>query len=101
MAHSEYLAAPWQPLWDLIPLKYPYISHFVSLSCKNFNMILVAVILRTAKAGNHFLMSEKIPKPLFINNIKALFFTAAHQTLVAHITWKCDLAKWTVLSSGK
>lgn len=64
-------------------------------------MILVAVILRTAKAAKHFLVSEKIPKPLFINNIKASFFTAAHQTLAAHIIWKCDLAKWAVFSSGK
>lgn len=64
-------------------------------------MILVTAILRTAKATNHFLMSAKIPKPLFINSIKALFSTAVHQTLAAKIAWKCDLAKLAVLSCGK
>jgi len=46
-------------------------------------MILLTPILKIAKATNHFLMSAKIPKPLFINSIKAFFSTAVHQTSAA------------------
>lgn len=64
-------------------------------------MILVTAILRIVKATSHFLMSAKIPKPLFINSIKALFSTAVHQTLAAKIRWKWDFAKLAVPSCGK